>query len=73
MSFGLVGLNVSQAAVISLALGLTLSICNYFIENGKLTTGGFVMFNTYNMQIYMPLGFLGTMWRFVRQSMVDIE
>ena len=31
------------------------------------------MFNSYNMQIYMPLGILGTLWRWVRQSMVSVE
>lgn len=31
------------------------------------------MFNSYNMQIYAPLSFLGTLWRMMRQSMVDVE
>jgi ABC-type transport system involved in Fe-S cluster assembly fused permease/ATPase subunit len=31
------------------------------------------MINTYILQLYSPLGFLGTMWRFMRQSMVDVE
>ena len=31
------------------------------------------MFNGYNLQIYIPLGFLGTLWRFIRQHMVDVE
>ena len=31
------------------------------------------MFNSYNLQIYMPLSFLGTLWRFVRQAMIDVE
>lgn len=33
----------------------------------------FVVFNTYILQIYFPLGFLGTFWRFIRQSWTDIE
>ena len=31
------------------------------------------MLNTYILQIYQPLNFLGTMWRWVRQAMVDVE
>lgn len=31
------------------------------------------MINMYIIQIYAPLNFLGTFWRFIRQSMVDVE
>ena len=31
------------------------------------------MFNSYNLQIYNPLGFLGSLWRWIRQNMVDVE
>lgn len=31
------------------------------------------MFNSYNLQIYGPLGFLGTLWRWIRQNMVEVE
>lgn len=31
------------------------------------------MINTYILQMYAPLNFLGTIWRFIRQSMVDVE
>jgi ABC-type transport system involved in Fe-S cluster assembly fused permease/ATPase subunit len=31
------------------------------------------MINTYILQMYSPLGFLGTFWRFIRQSMTDVE
>ena len=31
------------------------------------------MINTYILQMYAPLGFLGTFWRFIRQAMVDVE
>jgi ABC-type transport system involved in Fe-S cluster assembly fused permease/ATPase subunit len=31
------------------------------------------MINTYILQMYTPLGFLGTFWRFIRQSMTDVE
>jgi len=50
-----------------------LTLANYFIETDRLTIGGFVMFNSYNLQIYGPLGFLGTLWRWIRQNMVEVE
>lgn len=31
------------------------------------------MFNSYNLQIYTPLGFVGTLWRWIRQHMIDVE
>jgi ABC-type transport system involved in Fe-S cluster assembly fused permease/ATPase subunit len=31
------------------------------------------MINTYILQMYAPLNFLGTLWRFIRQAMVDVE
>ncbi len=31
------------------------------------------MINAYILQMYAPLGFLGTFWRFIRQSMTDVE
>ena len=66
VAMGLVALNISQTTVICIGLGLTLSLANYFIDQGNLSVGGFVMFNSYNLQIYMPLSFLGTLWRFIR-------
>ena len=69
----LVTLNISQAFVISIGLATTLSLANYFLGINELTVGGFVMFNSYNLQIYIPLGFLGTLWRWLRQAMVDVE
>lgn len=48
----LVLLNLSQTLVIKIGLCLTLSLALYFLQSDKLTVGGFVMFNAYNMQLY---------------------
>ena len=69
----LVTINISQSFVISIGLATTLYLANYFLGINELTVGGFVMFNSYNLQIYIPLGFLGTLWRWIRQAMVDVE
>ena len=69
----LVGLNIIQAFIISLSLGAILVLAYYFVLGGKMSIGAFVMFQQYNLQIYTPLGFLGTVWRWIRQAMVDVE
>jgi len=42
-------------------------------DNDMFNVGDFVMINTYILQIYAPLNFLGTFWRFIRQAMADVE
>lgn len=69
----LVVLNLSQTTIINIGLLLNLLLANYMIFQGVLLVGDFVMINTYILQVYGPLNFLGTMWRFVRQAMVDVE
>lgn len=69
----LVVLGLSQATIINIGLLLNLALANYMIMKGTLVIGDFVMINTYILQIYGPLNFLGTMWRFIRQAMVDVE
>ena len=43
------------------------------ILTSSFNVGDFVMINTYILQMYTPLNFLGTYWRFIRQAMVDVE
>jgi ABC-type transport system involved in Fe-S cluster assembly fused permease/ATPase subunit len=43
------------------------------IVAGAMTIGGFVMANTYLMQLYQPLGFFGFAYREIKQSLIDIE
>jgi ABC-type multidrug transport system fused ATPase/permease subunit len=46
---------------------------DYQIVNGTLEIGDFVLINLYIIQMFAPLNFLGTLWRFIRQAMVDVE
>lgn len=71
----LVGLNMSQAIVVSSGLAATLIIAYYEITqaDGDLDVSDFIVFNLYVIQLYFPLSFLGTFWRFIRQSWTDVE
>ena len=69
----LVTLNMSQSLVIVASLISTLILAYMSIKLGELTISDFVVFNQYILQVYTPLGFLGTYWRFIRQAWSDIE
>lgn len=69
----MVVLNLSQNFCVFIGLISNLMLGAYMIQNGSINTGDFVMLNTYFLQIYSPLFFLGTLWRTIRQAMVDVE
>lgn len=48
-------------------------MANYLVISGGLSLGDFVMINTYILQLYAPLNFLGTFYRMIKQNMVDVE
>jgi len=69
----LVGLNMSQATIIAFGLAGTLLLAYSEIKAGALDVSDFIVFNIYVIQLYFPLSFLGTFWRFIRQSWTDVE
>ena len=66
-------LNIGQAFIISIGLTVVMLITGQGIVDGTLTIGGFVMANTYLMQLYQPLNFFGFVYREVKQALIDIE
>ncbi len=71
-SYSLAFLNFGQSFLITSGLVAVMVMAAIGVENGTLTVGQFVMVNAYMIQITMPLNFLGTVYREIRQSLVDM-
>ncbi|WP_128253978.1 ABCB family ABC transporter ATP-binding protein/permease [Falsirhodobacter deserti] len=65
-------LNMGQGAIITTGLVAVMVMAARGVQAGTLTVGDFVMVNAYMIQITMPLGFLGTVYREIRQALVDM-
>lgn len=71
-SYTLAFLNFGQSVLITGGLIGLMVMAAIGVQAGKLTVGDFVMVNAYMIQITMPLNFLGTVYREIRQSLVDM-
>ncbi|MCI2393374.1 ABC transporter ATP-binding protein/permease [Aliiroseovarius sediminis] len=71
-SYSLALLNFGQVLLITLGLIGVMVLAAVGVQRGDLTVGDFVMVNAYMIQITMPLNFLGTVYREIRQSLVDM-
>ena len=66
-------LNVGQATIIAVGLTAVMLLSAYGIVAGTMTIGGFVLANTYLMQLYQPLNVFGFIYREIKQALIDIE
>jgi ATP-binding cassette subfamily B protein len=66
-------LNIGQATIIAIGLGILMTMAGRGVLAGQTTVGDFVLVNTYLIQLYIPLNFLGFVYREVKQSLTDIE
>ena len=65
--------NIGQGFIIAFGLTAVMALAGCQIETGEMTVGGFVMVNTYLLQLFIPLNFLGFVYREIRQSLTDME
>jgi ATP-binding cassette subfamily B protein len=66
-------LNAGQALIFTLGLAGTMVMCAYGIRAGTNTVGDFVMINAMMIQLYVPLNFMGMVYREIKQAVTDIE
>ena len=66
-------LNVGQSIIISTGLVIVLLMAAQGVVDGRFTIGEFVLINSLLIQIYMPLNFLGMVYREIKQSLVDMD
>ncbi|MBV8166897.1 MAG: ABC transporter ATP-binding protein/permease, partial [Alphaproteobacteria bacterium] len=66
-------LNVGQGGVIAIGLVFVMLMAGYQVVAGTMTLGDFVLVNSYLIQLYLPLNFLGFVYRQIRQSLTDME
>ena len=71
-SYSLAFLNFGQSFLITSGLVAVMVMAAIGVQNGTLTVGDFVMVNAYMIQITMPLNFLGTVYREIRQALIDM-
>ena len=66
-------LNIAQTFIIMFGITIMLVMSVYGIKSGDIDIGGFVVINTYMLQLYQPLNWLGSVYREIRQSLTDME
>ena len=66
-------LNICQNIIIIVGVTSLMLISASQVKQGELTVGDFVIINTYLLQLYQPLNFLGSVYREIRQAIIDME
>lgn len=71
--FSLSGLNIGQAAIVAVGVTLMMWQAADRVATGEMTIGDIVLVNAFLIQLYIPLNFLGVIYRELRQALTDIE
>ncbi|MBE0483058.1 MAG: ABC transporter ATP-binding protein/permease [Bacterioplanes sp.] len=71
--WSLFSLNSGQALIISVAMASMLMAATYYVLIGTMSVGDFVLVNAFMFQLFLPLNFLGFVYREIKASMANIE
>ena len=66
-------LNTGQGTIIAIGVTIVMLMAARGVTNGTMTIGDFVLVNTYLLQLYLPLNFLGSVYREIKHSLTDME
>ncbi len=66
-------LNIGQGAIIAVGVTTVMILAGHGVVGGRMTVGDFVLVNAYLIQLYMPLNFLGMVYRELRQALIDMQ
>ncbi len=66
-------LNIGQSAIIAIAVTLIVWRATVGVVNGTMTVGDLVLVNAFMIQLYIPLNFLGVIYREIKQALADME
>ena len=71
-TYSLAALNLGQSVIITTGTVIVMLMAAIGVKNGELSVGDFVLVNSYMIQVAMPLNWLGTVYREIRQALVDM-
>jgi ATP-binding cassette, subfamily B, heavy metal transporter len=66
-------LNSGQAVLFTIGLAIVMVMAAVDVGAGRLTVGDFVMVNALMIQLYLPLNFMGSVYRDIKQGLIDVE
>lgn len=66
-------LNIGQGIIISTGVTLAMILAGFGVVDGTMSIGDFVLVNSYLIQVFMPLNFLGFVYREIKRSLTDME
>jgi ABC-type transport system involved in Fe-S cluster assembly fused permease/ATPase subunit len=69
----LAALNAGQSAIIALGITLLMLLASDGVVKGSMSLGDLVLVNAFMLQLYMPLHFLGFVYREIKHSLADME
>jgi len=69
----LAALNTGQSLVVATSITLMMLLAAYHVSIGRMTLGDLVLVNSYMMQLFIPLNFLGFVYREIKRALTDVE